>query len=160
MKECSLNGAKHILVDERIYCANKNGNMFQTRAMKYCEEHNATLPLPLSSLEFEVFSNLTSPNKAWIGISDPSNSGKRGNWRDVQNNKPDYIKLWVYIFLWDLKNLLNLNHSKWHKTEPNNGGTAAYYNISGVYDANKTENHTVVCVQNVACKYLRVNNLM
>ena len=99
MKECSLNGAKHILVDERIYCANKNGNMFQTRAMKYCEERNATLPLPLSSLEFEVFSNLTSPNKAWIGISDPSNSGKRGNWRDVQNNKPDYIKLWVYIFL-------------------------------------------------------------
>ena len=99
VRECTLIDAEHVLVDERIYCVNKIGNMNQTRAGEYCKTLNATLPLPLSSLEFEVFSNLTSPNKAWIGVSDPSNSGKRGNWRDVQNNKPDYIKLWVYIFL-------------------------------------------------------------
>ena len=38
-------------------------------------------------------------------------------------------------------------------TEPNGGGTAAYYNISGVYDTDKSRTYQVVCVQNVACKY-------
>ena len=78
-----------MLVDEKIYCANKNGIMNLTRATEYCKELNATLPLPLSLLEFEVFSSLTGLDKAWIGISDPSNSGKRENWRDVQNKRPD-----------------------------------------------------------------------
>ena len=99
-KVCSLKGAKYMLVDERIYCANKNANMNQTRAIEYCREINATLPLPLSLLEFQAFSNLTSPDKAWIGISDPSNSGKRGNWRDVQNNKPEYINGYIFFFLY------------------------------------------------------------
>ena len=45
-----------------------------------------------------------------------------------------------------------LNHSKWYKTEPSGDGTAAYYNISGVYDTNKAQNYQVICVQNVACK--------
>ena len=53
-----------------------------------------------------------------------------------------------------VNNLNNLNHLKWHKTEPNGDGTAAYYNFSGVYDTTKTQNHTVVCVQKVACEYL------
>ena len=29
---------------------------------------------------------------AWIGISDPFNSGKRENWRDAKNKKPIFIK--------------------------------------------------------------------
>ena len=98
VKECSLNGAKHLLVDEQIYCANKNGIMNQTRAIEYCQELNATLPIPLSLLEFEVFSNFTSPDKAWIGISDPSSSGKKENWRDIRNVRPNYIKLRVCTF--------------------------------------------------------------
>ena len=69
--------------------------MNQTRAMQYCKELNATLPLPVSLLEFETFSNFSGPDKAWIGISDPSGSGKRENWRDVQNKKPVYVKLRV-----------------------------------------------------------------
>ena len=92
IKKCSLRDAKHILVDERIYCANKNEKMNQTRAIEYCQELNATLPLPVSLLEFEAFSNFSNPNAAWIGISDPSNSGKRENWRGVTKKQLDYVK--------------------------------------------------------------------
>ena len=56
----------------------------------------------------------------------------------------------LFFFL----SLFNLNHSKWHNTEPNGSGTAAYYNVSGVYDTDRAQNHQVVCVQRVACKYL------
>ena len=98
MRKCTLIGAKHVLVDERIYCINRNGNMNQTRAMQYCKDINATLPLPVSLLEFEAFSNFSSPHKAWIGISDPSNSGKKKNWRDGQNKKPAYVKPRVKTF--------------------------------------------------------------
>ena len=66
--------------------------MNQTTAMAYCEKLNATLPLPLSLLEFEVFSSFSKPNKTWIGISDSSNSGKKENWRDAKNKKPTYVK--------------------------------------------------------------------
>ena len=97
-KVCSLKGAKYMLVDERIYCANKNANMNQTRAIEYCKKRNATLPLPISLLEFEVFSNLSGLDNAWISISDPSSSGKTENWKDVQNKKPAYVKLRVKIF--------------------------------------------------------------
>ena len=69
--------------------------MNQTKAMNYCRERYATLPLPLSLLELNFFSNFSSPKKAWIGISDPANSGKKENWRDVQNKKPVYVKLMV-----------------------------------------------------------------
>ena len=72
--------------------------MNQTSAMQHCKELNATLPLPVSLLEFEAFSNFSSPHKAWIGISDPSNSGKKKNWRDGQNKKPAYVKPWVKTF--------------------------------------------------------------
>ena len=92
MKKCSLEGAKHILVDERIYCANKNGIMNRTRAIEYCTKLNATLPLPMSLLEFEVLSNFSSPDQAWIGISDPSNSGKKEYWRDARNKQPAFVK--------------------------------------------------------------------
>ena len=95
VRKCSLVGAKHILVDEQIYCVNKNGMMNQTKAMNYCRERYATLPLPLSLLELNFFSDFSSPKKAWIGISDPANSGKKENWRDVQNKKPVYVKLMV-----------------------------------------------------------------
>ena len=66
--------------------------MNQTRAVEYCTKLNATLPLPVSLLEFEVFSSFSGPEKAWIGISDPSNSGKRENWKDVENRQPAFIK--------------------------------------------------------------------
>ena len=84
-----------MLVDERIYCANKNGIMTQSKAIEYCEALNATLPLPLSLLEFEVLNNFFGPDKAWIGLSDPSNSGIKANWRAVRNNQPFYTKLRV-----------------------------------------------------------------
>ena len=71
--------------------------MNQTKAIEYCRKVNATLPLPVSLLEFEVFSNFSGPEKAWIGISDPSNSGKRENWKDVENKQPEYVKPMVYI---------------------------------------------------------------
>ena len=74
----------------------KNEIMNQTRAIEYCRDLNATLPLPISLLEFEVFSNFSGPEKAWIGISDPSNSGKMENWKNVENNHPTYIKTRVY----------------------------------------------------------------
>ena len=92
VKKCSLKSAKHILVDERIYCVNKNGIMNQTRAIEHCSKLNATLPLPVSLLEFEVFSNFSSPNKTWIGLSDPSSSGKKEYWRDAQKKQPPYVK--------------------------------------------------------------------
>ena len=66
-----------------------------TEAYGYCKNLNATLPLPLSLLEYEVFSNFSSPNKTWIGITDPLNSGKKENWRDVLNKQPVYVKLMV-----------------------------------------------------------------
>ena len=92
LRNCSLIGAKHVLVDERNYCLTINEKMNQTTAMAYCEKLNATLPLPLSLLEFEVFSSFSKPNKTWIGISDSSNSGKKENWRDVKNKRPAYVK--------------------------------------------------------------------
>ena len=92
VKKCSLIGAEYMLVDERIYCANKNGNMNQTRAIEHCKELNATLPLPISLLEFEVFSNFSSPDKSWIGLNDPSRSGKKENWRDIQDKQPVFVK--------------------------------------------------------------------
>ena len=61
-------------------------------AIKHCEKLDATLPSPLSLLEFEVFSNFSKPNKTWTSISDPLNSGKKENWRDVQNKLPAYVK--------------------------------------------------------------------
>ena len=69
--------------------------MNQTKAKEYCKGLNATMPLPVSLLEFEVFSNFSSPDKAWLGISDPSNSGKKESWIDVQNKQPAYVKLKV-----------------------------------------------------------------
>ena len=87
-----------MLVDERIFCANKNGKMNLTKATGYCKELNASLPLPVSLLEFEVFSNFSSPDKTWISISDPLNSGRKENWRDVENKQPAYVKARVYSF--------------------------------------------------------------
>ena len=72
--------------------------MNQTRAIQHCKELNATLPLPVSLLEFEVFSNISNPKKAWLGLSDPSNSGKKKNWRDFQNTNPTYVKQRVQNF--------------------------------------------------------------
>ena len=92
LRKCSLIDAQQIVVDERVYCLNKHGKMNQPTAIKYCMKLNATLPLPMSLLEFEVFSNFSKPNKSWIGISDPSNSGKKENWRDVKNKRPAYVK--------------------------------------------------------------------
>ena len=102
MRKCSLDGAEHLLIDERIYCANKNGILNRTRAIEYCKELNATLPLPLSLLEFEVFKNLSRSDKVWIGIADPLLSGKEENWRDVENKKPRYVKPRVFIFIVNL----------------------------------------------------------
>ena len=73
--------------------------MNQTRAVEYCTKLNATLPLPVSLLEFEIFSNFSGPEKAWIGISDPSNSGKKENWKDDENRQPAYVKTRVTIVL-------------------------------------------------------------
>ena len=98
MRKCSLSGAKHILVDEQVYCLNKNEIMNQTRAVDYCRQFNATLPLPVSLLEFEVFTNFSGPESAWIGISDTSNSGKKENWKDVDNRQLSYVKTRVYAF--------------------------------------------------------------
>ena len=92
LRNCSLIGAKSKVIDERNYCFNKNEKMNKTLATAYCEKRNATLPVPLSLLEFEVFSNFSKPNKTWIGISDPLNSGKTENWRDAKNKKPTYVK--------------------------------------------------------------------
>ena len=61
-------------------------------AANYCRKLNATLPLPLSLLEFEAFSNFTSPDKAWMSISDSSNSGKKENWRDDKKKIPAYVQ--------------------------------------------------------------------
>ena len=91
-KNCTLIGAKHLVVDERIYCLKKNGKLNYPMALEYCRKLDATLPLPMSLLEFEAFSNFTSPYNTWIGINDPSNSGKKENWRDAQNNAPAYVK--------------------------------------------------------------------
>ena len=66
--------------------------MNQARAIEYCKKRNATLPLPVSLLEFEALSNFASPDKAWIGISDSSKRGKKENWRDVENKQPAYVK--------------------------------------------------------------------
>ena len=66
--------------------------MNQTRAIDYCRQLNATLPLPISLLEFEVFSNFSGPENAWFGISDPSKSGKKQNWKDIENETPAFIK--------------------------------------------------------------------
>ena len=71
--------------------------MNQTKAIEYCRKLNATLPLPVSLLEFEVFSNFSGPKKAWIGVNDPLNSGKTENWRNLENKQPTYIKTGVYI---------------------------------------------------------------
>ena len=92
VKKCTLIDAEHMLVDEQIYCVNRIGKMNQTSAIEYCKELNATLPLPLSLLEFEVFSNFSGPDRTWIGISDSSSSGKRSYWRDFKNKKPVFIK--------------------------------------------------------------------
>ena len=92
VRKCTLIGAEHVLVDERIYCINRNGNMNQTRAMQYCKDINATLPLPVSLLEFEAFSNFSSPHKAWIGVSDPLNTGQKLSWIDIENRQPAYVK--------------------------------------------------------------------
>ena len=72
--------------------------MNQTRAFEYCKKLNATLPLPVSLLEFEIFSNFSGPDEAWIGISDPTNSGKRESWRDDRNRQPAYVKSGVQNF--------------------------------------------------------------
>ena len=69
--------------------------MNQIRAIQYCKELNATLPLPVSLLEFKAFSNFSSPHKAWTGVTDPFNSGRKMNWRDLENKKPAYVKQMV-----------------------------------------------------------------
>ena len=95
VKKCSLNDAEQIVIDERIYCLAKYGNMNQTTAIDYCRQLNSTLPLPVSLHEFEVFSNFSSPNTTWIGISDPSRSGNKDSWRDVNNKQPAFVKSMV-----------------------------------------------------------------
>ena len=92
VKKCTLIDAEHMLVDEQIYCVNRIGKMNQTSAIEYCKELNATLPLPVSLLEFETLSNFSNPHNAWIDLSDPFNTGKKMNWRDFENKQPDYVK--------------------------------------------------------------------
>ena len=43
---------------------------------------------------------------------------------------------------------------KWAKNEPDGDGTAAFYNVTGVFDTKLSESYMVICVQNVACKLL------
>ena len=49
-------------------------------------------------------------------------------------------------------NVIQFEPVKWYKTEPNGDGKGAYYNEKGVFDSNEKDNHTVVCVQKIACK--------
>ena len=72
--------------------------MNQPTARAYCEKLNAKLPLPLSLLEFETFSNFSKPESTWIGISDRSNRGKKENWKDFKDKKPAYVKEWLQKF--------------------------------------------------------------
>ena len=78
-----------------------HGKMNQTKAIEYCAERNATLPLPVSLLEFEGFSNFSRSHwydpidSVWIGISDPSRSGNKDSWRDVNNKQPAFVKSMV-----------------------------------------------------------------
>ena len=69
--------------------------MNHTRAIDYCRQFNATLPLPVSLLEFEVFSNFSGPEKAWIGVSDPSKSWNKESWKDAENKQRVFIKIMV-----------------------------------------------------------------
>ena len=73
--------------------------MSYIQALNFCKKQRATLPLPLSLLEFEVFYNFSGPNKAWIGISDPLSGRKKQSWTEFINNQPVYIKLRVNIFI-------------------------------------------------------------
>ena len=92
MKKCSLTSAKHVVIDEQIYCIKNNGNMNYSKALNFCKKQKATLPLPSSLLEFEVFYNFSGTNKTWIGVSDPLRSRKKESWIEFLNNQPVYIK--------------------------------------------------------------------
>ena len=95
--KCSVGAGVQVVIDEQVYCLTQGGKMTLVKAIEYCMKLNATLPMPLSSLEFEAFSIFSSPLNTWLGISDVSNSGQKENWRDFQNSQPSYVKSRVYL---------------------------------------------------------------
>ena len=70
VSNCTLVGAKKIDVDSGKYCVANEGQKTRSEAFLKCKTLNARLPLPKNEAEVAAFLKL-SPNKTWIGITDP-----------------------------------------------------------------------------------------
>ena len=63
-------GAKSINVYSGKYCVLNKGVTTRLEAYSQCKASNALLPLPKNDAEMNAFLKI-SPNKTWIGITDP-----------------------------------------------------------------------------------------
>ena len=70
VSKCSLVGAQTLDVYTGKYCVVDKGHKSQSEAFLLCKSLNARLPLPRNDDEMAAFLKL-SPNKTWIGITDP-----------------------------------------------------------------------------------------
>ena len=65
--------------------------MSQLNGIAHCKELNAKLPLPKNERESRAFLRF-SPNRTWIDLRDPAMSGKKQNWKDSEDNTPNFVK--------------------------------------------------------------------
>ena len=80
------------------YCYQSQGKMTHTEAIAHCKKRNAKLPLPKNDDEVKFYlKHFQSALSVCIDLSDPCKSMNKGNWKDVEGNKPIYVQLRVTL---------------------------------------------------------------
>ena len=85
-------GAQSFTVNKRNFCVLKRGRKSQVVGTAECKDLNAKLPIPTSQAEINELRKIYV-GWIWLGISDPSSSGVKDNWKDINGKKPAYIQL-------------------------------------------------------------------
>ena len=87
-------GAQSFTVNKRNFCVLKRGRKSQAVGTAECKDLNAKLPIPTSQAEINELRKIYV-GWIWLGISDPSSSGVKDNWKDINGEKPAFIQLWI-----------------------------------------------------------------
>ena len=96
VSNCTLTGifAQHVtFASGEKYCFERQGKMTHAQAIAHCKARNSKLPLPKNDVEVKTFVKLLRPvMTVWIDLSDPSKSSDKENWKDVEGNRPGFVK--------------------------------------------------------------------
>ena len=154
VKQCTLTGTiKTFTYNGNSYCMVYHGQKKQDDAIAFCKKRNAGLPLPKSKGEVDEYLKITGNNMVWIGLTDPTKSGDKSAWNDL-NEDPigtRYVNLRVTTIIFS--SIFSCSRRpclKWatKSGQPNGDGAAVYYTYDGtVYDEENFFLRQTWCVQ-------------